>query len=270
MGDPVTDGLGPTPILGLQYKIDPALAPMLAQPTLPGSFNRYRLFDGKLKLDPELMASFAETMARINSQIAKDNFLRPNWQLFGPDLAGFLKLPPPNLLAGPPPAAQSAYVPGKGPEIAHAASLSDLMDAIWKVPQVQGVANRARDEGMRQLGVFGKEWDTSNTYSKIAMISVGGVVAAGIIAPLLYAKPTRELALGLVNGKDIPIPKLDGFKIKLLTPDDKTFKGWGGGATVPLPYGGSISASGQAGAGGPDLKFSVSWDLMQVLPKSVR
>ena len=270
MGDPASDGLTPTPVFGLQYRIDPALAPMLAQPVQPGAYNRYRVFDGKLTLDPALMASFAETMARLNSITATNDFLRPNWQLFGPDLAGFLKLPPPNLLALPVPPPSPGYTPGKGPELARAAELSDLMDAIWKVPQVQGIAGRARDEGMRQLGVFEREWNKSGVYSKIAMISVSGVVAAGIVGPLLYAKPTRDLALGFVNGKDIPIPKLDGFKIKLLVPDEKAGKGWGGGATVPLPYGGSVSGSGQASAGGADLKLVVSWDLMQVLPKSLR
>lgn len=269
MGDPASDGLQPTPILGLQYKIDPALAPLLAQPQPPGSFNRYRLFDGKLTLDPELMASFADTMARLRAQMAVDAFLRPNWQLFGPDLASFLKLPPPNLLTLPVPPATPGYVPGKGPDTARAADLSDLMDAIWKVQQVQDIAGRARSEGLRQLGQFEREWKQSDTWSKIAMVSVSGTVAAGIIGPLMYNKPTRDLALGFVNGKDIPIPKLDGFKIKLLVPDDKSGKGWGGGATVPLPYGGSVSGSGQAGPGGPDLKFSVSWDLMQVLPKIV-
>lgn len=267
MGDPASDGLQPTPVLGLQYKIDPALAPMLAQPLPPGGFNRYRLFDNKLTLDPDLMAGFSETLARMKTQMAMDAFLRPNWQLFTPDLMSFLKLPPPNLLTLPTPPALPAYKPGEGPDVAHGADVSDLLDAVSKTSPFQNLSKLAYAEGMRQLFVFEKEWKKSDTYSKIAMVSMGGVVAAGIIGPILYAKPTREMALGLLNGRDIPVPKLDGFKFKLLVPDDKTGKGWGGGATVPLPRGGSVSGSAQGGSGPFDVNVMITWDLKQVLPK---
>ena len=270
MGDPSTDGYQPTPVFGFQYKIDPALAPMLAQPVQPGVYNRYRVFDGKLTLDPDLMGSFAETLARLRSPSATEEFLRPNWQLFAPELAKFLTLAPPNLLATPPSSSTAPPDPPKGPDEAHAAKLSDLMDAVWKMPQIQTLAGRARDEGMRQLRVFEKEWSQSKTLDKIVMVSVGGVVAGGIVAPLIYAKPTRSLALGLVNGRDIPIPYLDGFKVKLLVADDKGPKGWGGGTTVPLPKGGSLSASAQQYGPGADLHVTVNWDLMQLLPKSKR
>ena len=144
MGDPATDGLQPTPIFGFQYRIDPALAPMLAQPVQPGVYNRYRVFDGKLTLDADLMSSFAETMARLRSPSAMEDFRRPNWQLFAPELAKFLTMAPPNLLATPPAGPASPVDPPKGPDESHAAKLSDLMDAMWKLPQIQTLANRAR------------------------------------------------------------------------------------------------------------------------------
>ena len=268
MGDPASDGQQATPLLGLKFKIDPALAPLLAQPLPPGGFNRYRLFDNKLTLDPGLMADFSVTLARLKAQMAMDAFMRPNWQLFAPDLMSFLKLPPPNLLTlPPPPPSLPSYKPGDGPDAARAADVSDLLDAVSKTSPYQNLSKLAQGEGLRQLSVFEREWKKSDTYSKIVMVSMSGIVAAGIIGPILYAKPTRTLALGALNGRDIPVPGLDGFKLRLLVPDDKTGKGWGGGATVPLPLGGSVSGSGQTGAGQFDLKIMVTWDLMKVLPK---
>jgi hypothetical protein len=275
MGDPAGNGLQPTPGFNYKYQIDPALAPLLAQSPQPGLYNRYRLFDGQLRLDPELMASFSDTMSRLRAQSAQNDFLRPNWKLFGPELDKFFTLPPPNLLAPPPglpamPPPAPGYTPGKGPDVARAGKMSDLMEAIWKLQPVQTLAGRARDEGMRQLHVFERDWDKFGTVGKIGFVSASSVIAGGIIAPLMFLKsprgPVLDPLVGLIDGKDIPIPKLDGFKVKLMFAEEKTPKGAGIGVTVPLAGGVSAGASVRGYGPGADVGLTISWDLMQVLP----
>jgi hypothetical protein len=82
-----------------------------------------------------------------------------------------------------------------------------------------------------------------------------------MITTIIANQPTRDLAFGLIKGKDIPVPKVDGLSLKIM---DR-----GGGVTVPLgPPGLSASAHYNAPSGKPaDYGATINFDVMEFLRK---
>lgn len=259
MGDPTQDYVPSKPFFDFQYKLDPAFYPTRAEPS------RFKLLDQHLRLDPDFLASFQRLEADLASDAVLAAILRPNWSLLEKVWGDYLEkaAPDPFGLKVPTPSTP-ANNPAAGPQPPRAAHMSDLLDALSKEPHVQGFMRNARDEGLRQYRVLKQEWSGAPLPEKIAMVSVGGIVAGGFIGEILAAKPTRDLTFRFLDGRDIPTP-VEGFSLQFLAADDAKKRGYGGGVGFPLPLpgltgGASVQARPQAF---PDLSVTVRFDLMK-------
>ena len=76
------------------------------------------------------------------------------------------------------------------------------------------------------MRVLRSEWDNSSTGNRVAMVTMSALVAGGMIAPIIANQQTRDLAFGLIKGRDIPVPGVDGLSFQIL---DR-----GGAVTTPL------------------------------------
>src|ERR1043165_10107722 len=94
-----------------------------------------------------------------------------------PDFPSIALAPRPNIFSTPTPdnSAPAERVPG--PVTPHPGELSDVTSAIYQLPAVQQVVTRAHDEGMRQLGVLRREWNTAPRGQQVAMVTMATVFA---------------------------------------------------------------------------------------------
>ena len=204
------------------------------------------LMPGKLTLSPETLAIIAEIEAKMAARAWMEAMLTPKWE----DLAAMFQLATlrpvvigpvagaPAAWMVPLPAGAGPTAPNPGTETPHAGEAKDVLDAIYKLPIVQKQVGLVQDEAKRQWGVFKLEWNAAPTGEKVLMVSSSVVVATAMIAPILAVRDTRLMAFGLIKDKWLPVPGLDGYKIKLL--DE------GAGVTVPLPVPGlTVEAESQ-------------------------
>src|SRR3954453_9580761 len=218
-----------------------------------------RLLDGQLTLDPTTVSLISEIEARMATRRTLQDMLRPNWNLVLPDFQSIISSPRPNIFSSPMPSTGSPSAPpmGGGPTTPHAGELSDVTGAIYQLPAVQRLVTQAHDEGYRQLGVLRREWDGGSTGQRVAMVSMATVFAGAMITPIVANRPTRDIAFGLIKGRDIPIPGVDGLSFQIL--DN------GGAVTTPL---GIPGLSGHArlqlpNSAAPNYEVTVSFDVME-------
>lgn len=189
----------------------------------------------KLTLSPETMAIIAEIEAKMAARAWMEAMLKPKWTDLIPTLQMTTLRP---VVVGPVAGAPAAWLvplpagagptaPNPGPTTPHAGEATDVLDAVYKTAIVQRGVGLAQDEIKRQGRVFLGEWKIAPTGEKALIVTSSVVVAASIIAPILAVRDTRLMAFGLIKDKWLPVPGLDGYKIKLL--DE------GAGVTVPLP-----------------------------------
>lgn len=270
MGDPSDGYRPPRNFFDFEYTLDPALFP--AEPDR----RRFSLLDGKLTLDPAIEAEIRALRLRLEQQTTLEEMQRPNWAMMEPLWALYLATPtgptPVKPLPTPAPGKPAASNPpsAKG-ETPRAGELKDLLEAVYKLPDVQRLVKQARDEGLKQLRQLESEWKSAKPPEKVAMVSVGTIFVGGTVASIFAARPAREGVLKLIDGKDIPTP-IDGLKLRLYTPfgDDRT-KGWGAGVTAPLGVPG-LSATGKARdqQGGPDIALTLNFDVAEFLRKRTK
>lgn len=183
----------------------------------------------ELKLDPEIERKMQEIEASLFAKMLLERWLNPDFQVllphwsalitppaapYGPAPPPAMPMPPPG---NPPSAAKPPAPPGPpwaDPPKPKPADFSDLAEAIYKTDVVQGLAKQAHDEAWRQLRVLRLEWQQSNTGTKVASVSVAGVVVAGTLAAIFANQPTRECAFGLLKNRDIPVPFVPGLSFK--------------------------------------------------------
>jgi len=134
-----------------------------------------------------------------------------------------------------------------------AAEVGDLMKAIWAVPVVQDTTTRLIDQVSDRAR---RDWQGASTGDRALVVSSAAVIAGGSLAGVLSNNQARTDAFKFVVDKDIPIPGVDGLTVRM--------KPRGAAATYS-DIGGSgmtISAGGQAGAGGPtQVEVMVTLDL---------
>lgn len=218
-----------------------------------------RLLDAHLTLDPEIVSMMAQIEAEMGTRRILQDMLRPNWSLVLPDFQSILNTPP-NVFATPTPGARPSpfsFQPGAGPDTPRAGELSDVTGALYQLPAVQRLVTQAHDEGMRQLGVFRREWDGSSTGQRITMVTMATVFAGAMITPIVANQRTRDLAFGLIKGRDIPIPGVDGLSFQIL--DN------GGAVTTPLGVPG-LSAHARLqlpNSASPNYEVTVNFDVME-------
>lgn len=253
----------------LEFTLDPAF-----MPRRPDT-RRYRLLDAELTLDPTIEGEIRALNARLALQKTLDEMLRPNWALMEQIWGQYLNLPltpsgpaPAPRLVIPPAPAAPPLTPPPPAVTPRPGELKDLIEAIYKTQQAQRLVKQARDEGMKHLRLLDTEWKGASPPEKVAMVSVTTLFVAGTITPILAAQPTRKIALGLIDGKDIPTP-IDGLSLRLHTPDDEGKKGWGGGVTAPLGVPGlSFKGDLRDRPGSvPDLNLTVTLDVTELIRK---
>lgn len=204
------------------------------------------LMTGKLTLSPETQAIIAEIEAKMAARAWMEAMLAPKWaelapmfqlSTLRPVVVGPVPGTPPAWMV-PLPVTPSPTAPNPGPATPHAGEASDVLDAIYKLGIVQKQVGLVQDEAKRQWGVFKGEWKAAPTGEKAMIVTSSVIVAGSMIAPILAVRETRLFAFGLIKDKWLPVPGLDGYKIKLL--DE------GAGVTLPLPVPGlTVEAESQ-------------------------
>jgi len=218
-----------------------------------------RLIDQQLTLDPDIIRIMGEIEAQMPARRIIQEILQPDWNLLLPHWDSILNAPSPDLFKQPPAPAPSIWnAPrGAGPDKPRPGELSDVTKALYQLPAVQRLATQAHDEGMRQLRLLKNDWDKAPTGERVAMVSMATIFAGSLITPIVANERTRLLAFGLIKGKDIPVPGVDGLSFKIL--DN------GGGFTTPLGVPG-LSGSAQMqfpSASSPNYEFKVNFDVME-------
>ena len=217
-----------------------------------------RLLDAQLTLDPDIVRMMADIEAQMATRRILQDMLRPNWSLILPSFQSIVSNPQSNIFSMriPAPSSQMSYAPGAGPSTPRAGELSDITGAIYQLPAVQRLVTQAHDEGMRQLGVLRSEWNGASTGQRITMVTMATVFAGAMITPIMANQQTRDLAFGLIKGRDIPIPGVDGLSFQILD----------NGAAVTTPLGiPGLSAHGRLqlpNSAAPNYEVTVNFDVI--------
>jgi hypothetical protein len=227
-----------------------------------GFRRRLRLLDQELTLEPEIVAQMRSIEAQLASRQLLPQFLHPNWNLLLPDFRSIVDSPRSDIFGSPTPSQPPSilsFTPGRGPATPRAGELSDVTGAIYQLPAVQLLVTGAHDEAHRQIRLLGREWDNASTGNRIAMISMATIFAGGLIAPIVANQSARDIAFGLIKGRDIPVPGVDGLSFRIL---DR-----GGSVTTPL---GVPGLSGRArlefpNSSAPQYEVTVNFDVMEYL-----
>lgn len=218
-----------------------------------------RLLDAQLTLDPDIVAMMAEIEAQMAARRILSDMLRPNWSLILPDFQSILNTPSSDIFRIPTPSAGTSpsFPRGAGPSVPRAGELSDITSAIYQLPAVQRLVTQAHDEGLRQIRVLQREWENASTPQRITMVTMATVFAGAFITPVIANQRTRDMAFGLIKGRDIPVPGITGLSFKIL---DR-----GGSVTAPL---GVPGLSGSARLQFPNsaaasYEATINFDLME-------
>ncbi|MES2436157.1 MAG: hypothetical protein V4586_20275 [Pseudomonadota bacterium] len=227
------------------------------------------LMTGKLTLSPETQAMIAEIEAKMAAKAWMEAMLAPKWIDLMPTLQLTTLRP---VVVGPVAGAPAAWLvplpagagptaPNPGPATPHAGEAKDVLDAVYKLEIVQKQVGIVQDEAKRQWGIFKGEWKAAPTGDKALIVTSSVIVAGSFIAPILAVRDTRLFAFGLIKDKWLPVPGLDGYKIKLL--DE------GAGVTVPLPVPGlTVEAESQfLQSGTKPTTIMFQFDLMEFWKK---
>lgn len=220
-----------------------------------------RLMDQHLTLDPEIVRMMGEIEAQMMARRFLSEMLQPNWSLLLPDFQSLVNATP-SILRNPspsPPPSPWSTPPGQGPATPRAGEVSDVMGAVFKLNPVQRLVGQAHDEGLRQLRVLRGEWNSASTGERVTMVTISGLVTGALIAPIIANQRTRDFAFGLIKGRDIPIPGVNGLSFKLL--DN------GAGITAPLGVPG-LSGSARLqlpNSAAPNYEVMINFDVMEFI-----
>jgi hypothetical protein len=124
---------------------------------------------------------------------------------------------------------------------------------------VQGLVERAHDEGFRQLRLLRNDWSNASTGERITMVTMATVVAGAFITPIVANQETRDLAFGLIKGRDISVPGVNGLSFKIL---DR-----GGAITTPLGVPGLTGGARLQfpNSASPSYEVNINYDLMEFI-----
>lgn len=214
---------------------------------------RLRLLDEELRLDPEIQRRIQELEEQFVDRRLLRLWLRPDFSAPQPTWQTMMALPP-QRPAGP------AFTPGAGPATPRPGDLSDVTGAIYRLPAVQRLVERAHDEGLHQLRILRSEWDSASLGDRTLMVTMTSLVVGSSIAIIMANRPTREAAFDFIRGRDIPVPGVDGLSFQIL---DR-----GGSVTFPLGVpglSGSTRLQFPSGASRPDYNVRFNLDLLELI-----
>ncbi|MCG7874740.1 MAG: hypothetical protein N0C90_00240, partial [Candidatus Thiodiazotropha endolucinida] len=211
--------------------------------TLGARGSRFNLGNYQLRLDPEIEAQMAQMRAGTLPLRIQRLFLQPNWRNFDRNLLNYILLQRPVTTA-------NSRQPAPGPAVPRPGQVGDVLRAVWSLPAVQQAANRLLQDSQRRLR---REWNQGGVGNQIMMVTSAVTVAGTSLTALLVNPQTRELVLGFVNGRDIPVPGVRGLTIQM--------RGRGRGAGVGMRNIGGTGLSIRGGASHSAATGNVDWDL---------
>ena len=179
---------------------------------------RFHLLDQELHLDPDILRMARELETRMAARQLVSLWLRPDFTL--PDWQTIMSRPLPRP-AGP------LFTPGAGPSTPRPGDFSDVAGAIYKLPPVQNLVERAHDEGLRQLRLLRTEWNRASPGERTVMVTMTGIVVGSSVAIILANEPTRHAAFDLLRGRDIPVPLVDGLSFQIQIPTGPSHPDYG-------------------------------------------
>jgi hypothetical protein len=221
-----------------------------------------RLLDQQLTLDPEIVSMMREIEAQMAARRILSNMLRPDWSLLLSDFQSIVSTPSSDIFRTPTPAPLPSIWSsprGAGPATPRAGELSDITGAVCKLPAVQRLVGLAHDEGLQQVRLLRRDWDNASTGNRVAMVSMATVFAGTLITTIVANQPTRDMAFGLIKGRDIPVPGINGLSFRIL--DN------GGGITTPLGVPGLTGSARLQfpNSAAPNYEATINFDLMEFL-----
>jgi hypothetical protein len=212
---------------------------------------RFHLLDQELHLDPDIQRMARELETRMAARQIVGLWLRPDFSLPAWQTIMSQPLPSP---AGP------LFTPGAGPSTPRPGDFSDVTGAVYQLPPVQGLVERAHDEGLRRLRLLRAEWNRASPGERAVMVTMTSIVVGSSIGIIVANQPTRRAAFDLLKGRDIPIPGVDGLSFQIL---DR-----GGSITAPLGIPG-LSGSARLQFPGdpshPDYNVMINLDVLKLL-----
>jgi hypothetical protein len=173
----------------------------LSLPPLGSSLGRkprLSLGDYQLQLDPEIRALMADLRSGRITPKLRETWLNPDWDALD------RHAPNKSALAGGSAGRCAWSAPGPGPDTPGAATVGDAMKAVYRVPCVR----RFVDQRLDWLQAQGQSiWDHASTGGKVGIASGGIVVVGGAVV--------AGIALGPLNGVDLPVPKIPGLSARI-------------------------------------------------------
>jgi len=158
-----------------------------------------------------------------------------------------LAAPTPGVAPPAPGAEPEPLVPrGAGLETPRAGERGDVMEAVMAVPAVDQLLTTLRLRATERLT---RDWRRLSTGERALTVSALTVIGAGALGGVLSNPGTRQTALGLLNGRVLPVPGLDWLHVEINTEKDNLMLGahvdvgallpasWGFGPSSPTPIG---------------------------------
>ena len=219
--------------------------PSLGQPQDPSS--RYKLGgDLSLHLDPQ----FQSTMQQVQEQVTPTTIRTALSQIKLTLPPSGTPAPATNPLAMPSkpiPAAAPTVPAGNGPDKPRAADGGDIMDAILAVPAIDAAVNSLQTQASDR---FTQDWHRLKTGEKIVGISSVVAIGGGLLAGVISDPAARKLALDQLNGKVLPVPKLNWLHLEINTGGDNLMLGLHVDVGQLLPSSWGFKASSPDAIGG--------------------
>jgi hypothetical protein len=129
----------------------------------------------------------------------------------------------PNPFSGPPTPAPAAAVPaGKGPDTPRAASVGDLTRAVMAVPAIDQAIARLRLQASEQVE---RDWGRLSTGERVGVVSSLAVIGMGALGGIASDPEARATALGLLNGRPLPVPGLNWMRVEVNSVGDNVMVG---------------------------------------------
>lgn len=200
----------------------------------------------QLQLQPWFIAEFRSLMSGATSARLRDLMFRPDWrQIQQEEFMRRLRQPPT-------PPQPPLVPPGAGPAEPRAGEVSDILDAIWRVPAVQGAVGNVLSDVERNF----RRMTTGET---VLVVSHAALLLGGITTAINLQRNPPRMPLSLLLGRSIPVPGVDGLSFQILHR--------GGGIGWENLFGSGLSVSGSARA--VDDRFrgevTVTFDLHRIV-----
>lgn len=171
----------------------------------------YGMSPGKLQLDPDIEAEILRI--RIEQLLHPPNVLSALQNVH-------LNLAEPAKGEAfdfkPVPKEEPLVTPGPGPDTPKAGSPDDIVNAIMKVKAVDGAVSRLRLDASDRIK---HDWRSLSGGEKAAVVVTSVLIGGATIGGIASDPKAREFALQQLDGKEAPVPGIDGLSIQFNRPD---------------------------------------------------